>query len=69
LPHFASACAHRGELLETITCRGCGSRGVELEVFACDVHSRCHTERGNDNRAGMDCRICERAGEGFEPAA
>ena len=67
LPIVASPCAHRGELIETIECRPCPSRGVIAEVLACDIHGRCHLERAADNRTGMDCRICEAAGEGFEP--
>lgn len=60
-----SECINRGDLLERITCRGCGSRGVEVDVYACSVHGRCHLTRANDNRAGMDCRLCAIAGEGF----
>ena len=60
-------CRHRDDLLERIVCRGCGSRGVELDVYACSVHGRCHLTRGSDSRAGMDCRVCAIASEGFEP--
>jgi hypothetical protein len=61
-----AGCIHRGELIEHVECQTCGSRGVVVAVFSCDVHGRCHLHRGADSKIGMDCRICEAAGEGFE---
>lgn len=61
-----AACVHRGELLETITCRGCGG-AKQVDVFACAIHGRSHQVPANDHRAGMSCRACAMADEGFKP--
>ena len=60
------ACIHRGDIIERIVCRGC-SGDREVDVYACGVHGRCHIATANDHRAGMSCRVCAAAGEGFEP--
>lgn len=59
-----SACIHRGELIETITCRGCGG-AKQVDVYACGVHGRSHQVPANDHRAGMSCKGCALANEGF----
>lgn len=59
-----STCIHRGEVLEQITCRGCGGER-EVDVYACAVHGRCHLEPANDHRAGLSCLACALADEGF----
>jgi uncharacterized HAD superfamily protein len=60
-----SLCIHRGDIIERIVCRGCGG-DREVDVYACGVHGRCHIATANDHRAGMSCRVCAAAGEGFE---
>ena len=58
-------CIHRGIMLETITCRGCGGE-KQVDVYECGVHDRCHTVPANDHRAGMSCTACAMADEGFQ---
>lgn len=60
-----SGCIHRGDIIERIVCRGCGA-SKEVDVYECGVHGRCHQVPANDHRAGMSCRACALADEGFE---
>lgn len=55
-------CIHRGEKLREITCQTCGSKGVPVAVYACEVHGEC-ARRKSGNREAIEprgrCAGCE----------
>jgi hypothetical protein len=51
-------CEHRGERLEVITCKSCGSRGKEVSVYHCNQFDKRVTISPNGH--GIDyCKKCD----------
>lgn len=58
-------CANRGELIETITCNTCGSRGKNADVYECKIHGTCTPDPHRDSKIKMSCNVCKKADEGY----
>jgi hypothetical protein len=40
-----SPCIHLGEQDGTVPCRSCGNKSVQVKVYRCKVHGKCHLGR------------------------